>query len=53
MENQKTTQAVVSTQSEIKEHQTIEKFALFLEDGTSLADIIADFEARIAALEAV
>lgn len=50
-EHQKTTQAIVSDQPAPKEHQTIEKFALFLEDGTPLTDVLADFEQRISTLE--
>jgi predicted lysophospholipase L1 biosynthesis ABC-type transport system permease subunit len=33
-EHQKTTQAILSTQAEFKEHQTIERFALFNSNGT-------------------
>jgi hypothetical protein len=50
-DNQKITQATVSSLEEPKPHQTIEKFALFLEDGRSLTDVLTDFESRIAALE--
>jgi|GEM_PF-4022193 hypothetical protein len=35
--NQKVTQAVVTGQSAIREHQTVEKFALFNEDGTPVS----------------
>jgi len=57
-EHQKTTQATLSTQGEIKEHQTVERFALFLADGTPLTEaletidfIITDLESRLSALE--
>ena len=53
-EHQKTTQAVISNQSEIKEHQTVESFALFVPNGdghVNLTDILAYMELRITALE--
>jgi hypothetical protein len=49
--HQKTTQATISDQSEIKPHQGVEKFALFLEDGTPLAEFLADLESRVNDLE--
>ncbi len=51
MENQNTTQATISDQATIKEHQTVEKFALFLADGTPLSTVLSDFETRINDLE--
>jgi hypothetical protein len=50
-EHQKTTQATLSTQGEIKEHQTVERFALFLADGTPLTEVLDDLESRLSALE--
>jgi hypothetical protein len=50
-EHQKTTQAILSDQSEFKEHQTIEKFALFLSDGRNLMEVLAEFDARLVDLE--
>jgi hypothetical protein len=55
MEHQKTTQYIVVTppQATVKEHQKLEKIALFDADGNAidLAAVLADFEARIADLE--
>lgn len=50
-EHQKTTQAIISDREEFVENKTIEKFALFTEDGRSLMSIITDFESRIDAIE--
>lgn len=51
-EHQKTTQAVVvNMPNGPVEHQTTEKFALFVESGGSLVDYLADLEARVFALE--
>lgn len=57
-EHQKTTQATLSTQGEIKEHQTVERFALFLADGTPLTEVLnaifsdlVELDSRLSALE--
>lgn len=49
--HQKTTQAVVSDTDELKPNQKTEKFALFLEDGSSLTNVITDLLARVDDLE--
>lgn len=54
MENQKTTQAVLTDLAAPKEHKTVEKFALFtVVDGelVPLGTTLADIEARLTALE--
>lgn len=54
MENQKTTQAVLTNLAAPKEHKTIEKFALFVEvDGElfPIGTMLTELEARVAALE--
>jgi len=49
--NQKTTQAVVTAQTEIDSNQKLERFSLYRQDGANLVDVLADYEARIDALE--
>ena len=49
--HQKTTQAVVTEQTQLDNNQTIEKFALYRQDGANLVDVIADLEARVDSLE--
>lgn len=53
MNNQKTTQAVVTSQAggAPVNHQTLERFALYLDDGSGLTDVIADLIARVETLE--
>lgn len=55
-EHQKTTQATISNQSEINEHQTVEIFALFVPNGLGgyipLTSILADMNERLNDLEA-
>lgn len=55
-EHQKTTQATISgTQNEIKEHQKVEQFELFVPDGqgghVNLLAVINNFQQRITDLE--
>lgn len=52
MENQKTTQATLSNLASPKDHKTVEKLAIFTEDGTPLVEVLADIESRLAVLEA-
>lgn len=49
-EHQKTTQADLSDQPTTKDHQKVEKFALFV-DGVNLTEILADLEQRVSTLE--
>lgn len=49
--NQKTTQAIVTSQTSLDENQKTEKFALYREDGSNLVDVVQDLLDRVTALE--
>ena len=54
-DHQKTTQAILSTQSATQPHQTSEKFALYIQTSSGLVNLtqrLTDIEERLDALEA-